>query len=176
VAGSDEKAILARELAEFRSYLAENEEPFDACCVPGSWANLPDLEWRYYRAKDRIAKPALLPPKPKRVEPSITRKQLRSEIDRALHTVGKWAAEILKPLEERISKLEALPLPRFVGLWVEGYVYAPGNLVQWGGSLWHCNEHTKDKPGTSTAWTLAVKHGRDGKNGRDATEIEKGRK
>jgi hypothetical protein len=163
----DLNEILARELEEFKAFLRENEKPFDARCVPKSWTNLPDLEWRYHRAKDRIDKPVVLPAKP-RVEPPLTRKQLRAEIDKALFSVGKWVAEHLKPLEQRLEKLESTPVIRFVGLWVEGYEYVAGNLVQWNGSVWHCNAATKDKPGTSPSWTLAVKAGRDGKNGRDA--------
>lgn len=45
--------------------------------------------------------------------------------------------------------------------------YARGDVVTFGGSMWHCNAATEEKPGDgSTAWTLAAKRGRDG---RDAT-------
>lgn len=45
----------------------------------------------------------------------------------------------------------------------EGSEYQHGDVVTWGGSLWHCNQATKDKPGTDS-WTLAAKKGRDGKD------------
>ena len=40
-------------------------------------------------------------------------------------------------------------------------------MATWGGSTFHCNETTTSKPGESKAWTLMVKRGRDGKDGRD---------
>lgn len=55
------------------------------------------------------------------------------------------------------------PVPVYCGVFKEGEDYVPGDLVTWGGSLWHCDLETKDKPGTES-WTLAVKKGRDGKD------------
>lgn len=55
------------------------------------------------------------------------------------------------------------------GVYVEGRSYTKGDVVTWGGSQWHCNEDTVTKPETSKAWTLIVKRGRDGKDGRDLT-------
>lgn len=55
------------------------------------------------------------------------------------------------------------PVPVYCGVYKEGDAYVPGDMVTWGGSLWHCDAQTKDKPGTD-GWTLAVKKGRDGKN------------
>jgi hypothetical protein len=55
----------------------------------------------------------------------------------------------------------------YQGVYVEGKSYDVGELVTWGGSMWHCNEATELKPGEgSKAWTLAVKRGRDGKDGK----------
>lgn len=45
----------------------------------------------------------------------------------------------------------------------QGEEYEPGDVVTWGGSLWHCNEKTTDKPDAGP-WTLAAKKGRDGKD------------
>lgn len=56
------------------------------------------------------------------------------------------------------------PAMIYRGVYSEGTEYQPGDTVTWGGSLWHCDTETKDKPGTDS-WTLAVKKGRDGKNG-----------
>jgi hypothetical protein len=53
----------------------------------------------------------------------------------------------------------------YLGVFQEGKQYEVGELVTWGGSMWHCNEATELKPGEgSKAWTLAVKRGRDGKD------------
>lgn len=58
------------------------------------------------------------------------------------------------------------PVPVYCGVYKEADSYVPGDMVTWGGSLWHCDAETKDKPGTD-AWTLAVKKGRDGKDVRN---------
>jgi hypothetical protein len=56
------------------------------------------------------------------------------------------------------------------GVWVEGHTYEPGDGVTWAGSEWHCQATTTTKPGDgSKAWTLKVKRGRDGKDGKDAS-------
>ena len=55
------------------------------------------------------------------------------------------------------------------GVYVEGKSYTKGDVVTWGGSQFCCNEDTITKPETSKAWTLIVKRGRDGKDGRDLT-------
>jgi hypothetical protein len=47
----------------------------------------------------------------------------------------------------------------------EGEQYEAGDMVTWGGSLWHCDKATTAKPGTDD-WTLACKKGRDGKDAR----------
>ncbi|EHS4321377.1 phage portal protein, partial [Escherichia coli] len=49
-----------------------------------------------------------------------------------------------------------------------GETYHPGDTVTWGGSLWHCNSMTGDKPGEahSSGWTLAAKRGRDAGGGK----------
>jgi len=55
----------------------------------------------------------------------------------------------------------------FEGVYQDGKSYALGHLVTWAGSSWHCNEPTTSKPGDgSKAWTLMVKRGRDGKDGK----------
>lgn len=58
-----------------------------------------------------------------------------------------------------------LPTTRYRGVYRDGEGYDLGDMATWGGSVWHCNEATREQPGTSPAWTLAVKRGRDGKDG-----------
>lgn len=58
------------------------------------------------------------------------------------------------------------------GVYAEGKTYERGDGVTWGGSEWYCHETTTAKPGDgSKSWTLKVKRGRDGKDGRDASSL-----
>lgn len=60
-----------------------------------------------------------------------------------------------------------VPMPIYRGIYKPGK-YQRGDLVTLGGSLWHCEVETEEKPGdTSQTWKLAVKRGRDGQDGRD---------
>lgn len=71
-------------------------------------------------------------------------------------------------VEKRVTDaIAALPIVTYRGVYVAGESYVPGNLVGWGGNVYHCRTATTDKPDVSDAWELAVKKGRDG---RDAKE------
>ena len=65
---------------------------------------------------------------------------------------------------ERTIRLDTI-LDR--GVW-EQRAYEKGDAVSYGGSLWIAQQNTEDAPGTSKAWRLAVKRGRDGKDLRDS--------
>lgn len=53
--------------------------------------------------------------------------------------------------------------------------YETGDSVSFGGSIWICQMPTTDKPGNgSTAWRLAVKHGRDGRDGLPGEKGDRG--
>ncbi len=58
---------------------------------------------------------------------------------------------------QRTEKTFSLPVMLYRGVFRAGETYHPGDTVTWGGSLWHCNSMTEDKPGEahSSAWTLA---------------------
>jgi integrin beta 3 len=61
------------------------------------------------------------------------------------------------------------------GVFKEGSAYERGDTVTWGGSLWHCDAETADKPGEGAkAWTLAAKRGRDGRDGKDGAPGPRG--
>ncbi|HHT0084834.1 TPA: phage gp6-like head-tail connector protein [Klebsiella pneumoniae] len=66
------------------------------------------------------------------------------------------------------SEKKSFDIPAMVyrGVFKSGDEYLPGDTVTWGGSLWHCDEQTQDKPGEagSKGWTLAAKRGRDGRD------------
>ena len=60
----------------------------------------------------------------------------------------------------------------YAGVYQEGKAYEKGHAVTSGGSMWHCNEATVSRPGDgSKAWTLMVKRGSNGKDGRDAVSV-----
>lgn len=76
-------------------------------------------------------------------------------------------AEVRKKLD--------LPVMIYRGVFSPGD-YLPGDTVTWAGSLWHCEDPTSDKPGetSSKGWRLAVKRGRDGKDGTNGKDLTKG--
>ncbi len=53
----------------------------------------------------------------------------------------------------------------YCGVWKAGEAYLKGDKVTWGGSLFIARQDTTDKPETTAAWQLAVKHGKEGKPG-----------
>lgn len=59
----------------------------------------------------------------------------------------------------------SIPHMIYRGVYKSGDSYAKGDMVTFGGSLWHCDADTTDKPDGGESWTLAAKRGRDGKDG-----------
>lgn len=51
------------------------------------------------------------------------------------------------------------------GVFKEGHAYEPGDGVTWAGSFWIAQKETSAKPEGGDGWRLAVKRGRDGKDG-----------
>lgn len=66
--------------------------------------------------------------------------------------------------QERTIKIDSVI---YREVWKEGE-YEKGDAATYGGSLWIAKEDTNEVPGTSKAWQLAVKKGRDGKDLRDS--------
>lgn len=58
-----------------------------------------------------------------------------------------------------------LPIVTDRGVFKEGVEYHKGDGVTWGGSFWIAQCDAGDKPDTGKGWRLAVKKGRDGKDG-----------
>jgi hypothetical protein len=73
---------------------------------------------------------------------------------------------------ERIRRIESRPPAlAYRGVYRPGETYQLGEVATWGGSMWHANKKTTAKPGDGSGdWTLCVKKGTDGKDGRDATK------
>jgi integrin beta 3 len=68
--------------------------------------------------------------------------------------------------EKRISFV--LPIAIYRGVRRGGEVYERGDMVSYGGSVWHAAKQTDSTPGEGNQdWTLAVKRGRDGKDGKE---------
>lgn len=68
--------------------------------------------------------------------------------------------------------IKTLPIPIYRGVYEPGTSYEPGDMTSFGGSIWHCDEATMEKPESTRAWKLAVKKGRDGRE--PARMAEKG--
>jgi hypothetical protein len=68
-----------------------------------------------------------------------------------------------------------VPAMIYRGVYAATAEYERGDVVTFGGSTWHCNDNTADKPdGVNKAWTLVVKKGRDGKDGLAGEKGERG--
>lgn len=87
--------------------------------------------------------------------------------DIAIEFDGERGVKFFGARGETRKELGAITLPVIIdrGVYKEGQSYQRGDATSWGGSLWVAQEDTTDKPETSKAWRLAVKRGRDGKDG-----------
>jgi hypothetical protein len=68
-------------------------------------------------------------------------------------------------LTSGVKAIATLRIPAVLdkGVWREG-PHEQGDHVSWDGSGWIAQRATTDKPGTSDAWRLSTKRGRDGKD------------
>lgn len=73
----------------------------------------------------------------------------------------------------RIERSLTVPWPIDRGVWKPDRDYEKGDGATFNGSYWIAQAVTKDRPGTSAAWRLAVKAGRDGKDMRPNGTIER---
>ncbi|HDH9409951.1 TPA: phage portal protein, partial [Escherichia coli] len=86
-----------------------------------------------------------------------------ADIDVSMTGERLFSVVVRQSSGQRTEKTFSLPVMLYRGVFRAGETYHPGDTVTWGGSLWHCNSMTEDKPGEahSSAWTLAAKRGRD---------------
>lgn len=82
----------------------------------------------------------------------------------AMYFAAKLFALAMQRVEAIEDAIESHGV-KYVGVWQRSGEYERGNLATHDGSMWHAVKTTRDEPGTSDAWQLAVKAGR---NGRDA--------
>jgi hypothetical protein len=118
---------------------------------------------RFVDGEEGAVAPSLQPIKRKTV-PTRRRPIKRRPALKLYESMGRVTAETIrnaiKPLEDRIAALESAPT-EFKGIWTQGTKYAARSIISHDGSMWHANETTKDKPGTSASWTRCVKRCRD---------------
>lgn len=81
------------------------------------------------------------------------------------HDGERSFAFVLTRGEREIRKEFSLPVVLDRGTWKEERTYQPGDGVTMGGSYWIAQTETSARPETSKDWRLAVKRGRDGKDG-----------
>ncbi|EPT7718648.1 phage portal protein, partial [Escherichia coli] len=86
-----------------------------------------------------------------------------ADIDVSMTGERSFSVVVRQSSGQCTEKTFALPVMLYRGVFRAGKTYHPGDTVTWGGSLWHCNSMTGDKPGdaNSSGWTLAAKRGRD---------------
>ncbi|WP_122523591.1 phage portal protein [Pseudomonas viridiflava] len=95
----------------------------------------------------------------------------------AVEQNGERGFKAVAQLSSGKTEEKALTIPVMIYRGVfTGASHTPGDTVTWAGSLWHCDEPTSDKPGelNSKGWRLAVKKGRDGKDGNHGKDLVKG--
>lgn len=98
--------------------------------------------------------------------------------DIQVDAAGERGVEVVvtRSAGETIRKAFELPVMIYRGVFTDGTDYAKGDTVTWDGSLWHCNEPTKEKPTAKAGvWTLATKRGRDGRDGNPGEKGEPGK-
>ncbi len=84
-----------------------------------------------------------------------------ADIDVSMTGERLFSVVVRQSSGQRTEKTFSLPVMLYRGVFRAGETYHPGDTVTWGGSLWHCNSMTEDKPGEahSSAWTLAANVG-----------------
>jgi hypothetical protein len=85
--------------------------------------------------------------------------ELEKMLDAMLRTQG-----IIAWLNDRIEALEQRPSVQYKGVYTDEAAYVPGHLVTHRGSVWHCKSACQGQRPPGNCWTLAVKHGKDGKD------------
>lgn len=92
---------------------------------------------------------------------------LQSAFDAGFEAVKSYVDADLGDIKKDIDALKAIPRLEYLGVWNAQKVYAVGNFVTDGGSLWHCSSpNANARPAQSDCWQLACKRGSDGKDRR----------
>ncbi|EOM4566589.1 phage portal protein, partial [Escherichia coli] len=70
-----------------------------------------------------------------------------ADIDVSMTGERSFSVVVRQSSGQRTEKTFSLPVMLYRGVFRIGETYHPGDTVTWGGSLWHCNSMTGDKPG-----------------------------
>lgn len=80
----------------------------------------------------------------------------------------EFSVSLVKSSGAEVVQKFALPIQIYKGVHRDGDEYQAHDTVTWGGSQWTSTKaENTDKPGSSDAWTLCVKAGRNGKDLRE---------
>ena len=109
----------------------------------------------------------------KRLEPLqpagryLTHKDAATICDNVADAMAEYCRDVVAPLKARIAELEARPAgTKYLGVHEHGRAYGKGDFVTKDGSLWAALRDHPGEPGTErSGWRLAVKRGRDGRDG-----------
>jgi len=80
----------------------------------------------------------------------------------------EFSVKLMKSSGQEVKERFALPIQIYKGVFREEQAYDEHDNVTWAGSQWTSTKaENTDKPGSSDAWTLCVKAGRNGKDLRE---------
>lgn len=80
----------------------------------------------------------------------------------------EFSVKLMKSSGQEVAQKFALPIQVYKGVYREEQAYDAHDNVTWAGSQWTSTKaENTDKPGSSDAWTLCVKAGRNGKDLRE---------
>ena len=80
----------------------------------------------------------------------------------------EFSVKLMKSSGQEVAQKFALPIQVYKGVFREEQAYDAHDNVTWAGSQWTSTKaENTDKPGSSDAWTLCVKAGRNGKDLRE---------
>lgn len=94
------------------------------------------------------------------------RNDLKTALIEAVVVLDGKSLQLIRTFGDGSQKTNEIELPQlaYMGVFDAEKQYQKGDFVTHGGSMWHCNEASNDKPDESGgAWTLCVKKGRDAK-------------
>jgi hypothetical protein len=160
-------------LKEFRDFRRDADLPYNPDFVPRSFDSMAELDHGYHQneiraeaAEAKAQQQLAMVRKSAECDDYVT----ADAVDFAFQSMAAQIRdEAVIPLRKEIAALrselaELKAAPGYQGTWVQGTKYLARSTATHDGSCWHANQDTTAKPGTSPAWSLMVKRGRDGKD------------